>query len=123
MCIKKPDGRNTWSINGFQNSINVSVATNQASWSAISNQSWLTAARVGDGLRLTASSNNGAARTATVIVTAGGLSEIITVTQGAFIPPIVVICPVCEEFELDEDGVCPMWCIIHIRRGYYLEVE
>ncbi|MCL2367349.1 MAG: BACON domain-containing protein, partial [Oscillospiraceae bacterium] len=107
--------RNAWNTGWLTTSVEVTVTTNQPSWNVVSDQSWLSVVRLNNGFRLTASTNTDADRTATVTVTAGVLRETINVTQEGFTLPGGEICPVCNWFDLDEDGNCPNGCIIHIR--------
>ena len=81
----------SWSPSGESDSTQVWITTNQASWSASSNQSWLTATPSyganGQVLSLSVSANPVAApRSATVTVVAGGASATVSVTQAAGTP-------------------------------------
>ena len=76
----------TWTLSSGVYTGNVTVTTNQPSWQATSDSSWLTINPTsgvnGTQMTLTAQANNtGASRVATVHVTAGGASATLTVTQ------------------------------------------
>ncbi|MCL2366767.1 MAG: BACON domain-containing protein, partial [Oscillospiraceae bacterium] len=106
--------RNAWNTGWLTTSVEVTVTTNQPSWNVVSDQSWLSVVRLNNGFRLIADTNHGEDRTATVTVTAGVLREMVTVRQDGAINH-GLICSVCFQFELDEEGYCPNGCIIHIR--------
>ncbi|MCL2786972.1 MAG: hypothetical protein FWD59_00485 [Micrococcales bacterium] len=82
-----------WAPSSSLASTGVVVTTNQSSWSASSNQSWLTASPVtgasGATMLVSVQANTGAARSGTVTVTAGGASATLAVTQAASVvqPP------------------------------------
>ncbi len=65
----------------------VTVATDQSAWdySIIQTGNWLTVTKTGTGLDISASEHTGKdARQAIIHISAGGLTEAMTVTQGAF---------------------------------------
>jgi hypothetical protein len=69
----------------------VIVTTDQPSWgySIISNEDWLTITETDSQLKLSASDNTDTkSRRATINISAGGLSESITVTQSGYIPKV-----------------------------------
>jgi Fibronectin type III domain./Lipase (class 3). len=79
----------TWTPSATQRTTTINVTSN-TKWNVSSNQSWLTITNIapstqtGNGsFRLDASASDGAQRVATVIVTGGGLTRSLTVTQKA----------------------------------------
>lgn len=77
-----------WSAWGAAASTTVQVATNQPSWSASSNQSWLTVAPTsgssgGSATVSVAANTSSSSRSGTVTFTAGGASSTVVVTQAA----------------------------------------
>ena len=74
----------TWSHTAPGSSQNFTITTNQSSWSVGSLPNWLSHTRSGNTLTLSSTENPGAqSRSATVTVSAGGLSRQISVSQSA----------------------------------------
>ncbi|MDR1825572.1 MAG: hypothetical protein LBR27_09670 [Bifidobacteriaceae bacterium] len=86
----------------------VTVTTNAASWSVESDAAWLTVSpssgSTGEQFTMTAQANTGAARSATVSVTAYGLTRTIRVTQAAI---TFTVSPSSWTAPLDGSGASP----------------
>ena len=82
----------SWTAPASAGSTSLTVTTNQASWSASSNQAWATVSpatgATGATLTVNTATNTASSpRTATITVTAGSASATFTVTQGAAAGP------------------------------------